>query len=63
MLLQHSRVNCHGLRLIIYDQILVLTIILSKDLKKLFTAFYSQTNGQIERQNSTIKVYPREFIN
>ena len=31
--------------------------------RKLFTAFYLQTNGQTERQNSTIKVYLRAFVN
>ena len=31
--------------------------------QKLFTAFYPQTDGQIKRQNSTIEVYFRVFIN
>ncbi len=31
--------------------------------RKLFTAFYLQTNSQIERQNSTIEVYLRAFVN
>ena len=31
--------------------------------KKLFTAFYPQINGQIERKNSTIEAYLRMLIN
>ena len=31
--------------------------------KQLFTAFFSQINSQIERQNSIIKAYLRAFIN
>ena len=31
--------------------------------KKLFIAFYLQTNSQTERQNSTIEVYLRAFVN
>ena len=31
--------------------------------KKLSTAFYPETNGQTERQNSTIEVYLRAFVN
>ena len=31
--------------------------------KKLFTTFYSQINGKTERQNSTMEVYLRAFIN
>ncbi len=31
--------------------------------KKLSTAFHPQTNRQIERQNSTMEVYLREFVN
>ena len=31
--------------------------------RMLFTAFYSQTNSQTERQNSTMKAYLRAFIN
>lgn len=30
---------------------------------KLFITFYPQTNGQTERQNSTIKAYLRVFVN
>ena len=30
---------------------------------KLSTAFYSQINGQIKRQNSTIKAYLQAFVN
>ena len=31
--------------------------------RKLLTTFYSQTNGQTERQNSTIEAYLRAFVN
>ena len=31
--------------------------------RRLFTAFYLQTDGQIERQNSTIEVYLQAFVN
>ncbi len=31
--------------------------------KKLSTAFYSHTNDQTERQNSTMEVYLRVFVN
>ena len=31
--------------------------------KKLFTAFHFQTDGQTKRQNSTIEVYFRAFVN
>ena len=31
--------------------------------RKLFMAFYPQTNSQIERQNSTIEEYLRAFVN
>ena len=31
--------------------------------RKLSTAFHLQTNGWIERQNSTVKIYLRAFIN
>ena len=31
--------------------------------QKLSTAFYLRTDGQIERQNSTMKVYLRAFVN
>ncbi len=31
--------------------------------KKLSTTFYSQTNGQTKRQNSTMKAYLRAIIN
>ena len=31
--------------------------------KKLFTAFYLQTDSQIEKQNNTIKTYFSAFIN
>lgn len=31
--------------------------------KKLFTAFYLLTDGKTERQNSTMKVYLRAFVN
>ena len=31
--------------------------------RRLFTAFYSQTDGQIKRQNSTIEVYLRALVN
>ncbi len=31
--------------------------------KKLFTAFYPQIDGQIERQNSTMEAYFRAFVN
>ena len=31
--------------------------------KKLSTAFYPQTNGQTERQKSTMEVYLRAFLN
>ena len=31
--------------------------------RRLFTTFHSQTDGQTERQNSTIKAYFRDFVN
>ncbi len=31
--------------------------------RKLFTAFYLQTNGQTKKQNSTMEVYLRVFVN
>ncbi len=31
--------------------------------KKLSTAFHPQTDGHIKKQNSTIEVYPRAFVN
>ena len=31
--------------------------------RQLFTTFHPQTNGQIERQNSTMKAYLRAFVN
>ena len=31
--------------------------------RRLSTAFHSQTNGQIKRQNNTMEVYLRAFIN
>ena len=31
--------------------------------KRLSTAFYPQTNGQTERQNSTMEAYLKAFVN
>ena len=31
--------------------------------KKLFTDFHTQTNGQTERQNSTMEAYLKAFVN
>ena len=31
--------------------------------QRLFTAFYTQTNGQTKRQNSTMEAYLRVFVN
>ena len=56
-------VNCDRSKLTIYIKVLVFTVLLSKNQKKLFIAFYSQINGQIERQNSIMEVYLKAFVN
>ena len=56
-------VNCDRSRLVFHIQILFLTVLLLKNQKKLFTAFYPLTDGQTKRQNSMMKAYLRVFVN
>lgn len=57
----HFQVNCHGSKLATYVKVLILIILLFRYQKRLFTAFYSQINSQIKKQNSII--YLRVFVN
>ncbi len=61
--LRSFEVNCDELRLAIHIKVLFLAVLLSRNQKKLSTAFYLQTDGQTKRQNSTMKAYLEAFVN